>query len=64
MLKYSKSIMFINIKQHLITMAKEPNQIKACPECGSDNVFYKESTNQMICKDCGLIYEVTTQKKR
>jgi len=32
-------------------------KIKQCPECGSANIVYNKNLNQIICKDCGLIYE-------
>jgi len=28
-----------------------------CPECGSSNIVVKEDTNQIICQDCGAIFE-------
>jgi len=28
-----------------------------CAECGSDNVNYVERTQQIICKECGAIFE-------
>lgn len=38
-------------------MVKDILQIKVCPDCGSDNIIYKDKEQQVICKDCGLIYE-------
>ena len=32
-------------------------KLRECPDCGSDNVRIDEKNNQLICKDCGLIYE-------
>jgi len=31
--------------------------INACPDCGSGNIIKNEEKQQIICKDCGLIYE-------
>ena len=28
-----------------------------CAECGSKNVHYNEKKEQIICKDCGAIFE-------
>lgn len=28
-----------------------------CAECGSNNVYYNKKTQQIICKDCGAIFE-------
>jgi transcription initiation factor TFIIIB Brf1 subunit/transcription initiation factor TFIIB len=30
--------------------------VKACPECGSENVSLNEENQQVLCKDCGAIY--------
>lgn len=30
---------------------------KECPDCGSPNVLYESTTEQLICHDCGLIFE-------
>lgn len=45
-------------------MVKNMHKPKTCPECGSDNISYKETTNQLICKDCGLIYEPLAEKAK
>jgi ribosomal protein S27E len=31
--------------------------IKECPDCASINLVYNEERQQVICRDCGLIYE-------
>lgn len=31
-----------------------------CPECGSLNVKYIESKEQIVCNDCGAIFEELT----
>jgi len=28
-----------------------------CPECGSTNVIYKRVEDQLLCQDCGTIFE-------
>ena len=38
-------------------MAIHLHSIKSCPDCGSQNIVYNEENMQVICKDCGLIYE-------
>lgn len=42
---------------------KDIHEVKECPECASLNIVYNESKNQVICKDCGLIYEPLTPKE-
>ena len=32
-------------------------EIKECPDCGSMNININEEKQQVICLDCGLIYE-------
>ncbi len=46
-------------------MVSEIHKIKECPDCGSNNLVYKDDIDQVICKDCGLIYEtLATGKKK
>ncbi len=33
------------------------HSIKECPDCASLNLIYNEERQQIICRDCGLIYE-------
>lgn len=28
-----------------------------CPECGSSNVIYNREQDQLVCQDCGTIFE-------
>ena len=30
---------------------------RICAECGSDNVIYDRERDQLICNDCGSIFE-------
>jgi len=30
---------------------------KACPDCNSRNITFDTETEQLICQDCGLIFE-------
>ena len=32
-------------------------KLKECPECASTNIIHSKQRNQLICRDCGLIYE-------
>lgn len=36
---------------------KDIHEVKECPECASMNIVYNESKQQVICKDCGVIYQ-------
>jgi len=38
-------------------MIKDIKEVKNCPECGSMNLSYIESEEQVVCKDCGLVFE-------
>jgi len=38
-------------------MIKDVCKLKECPECGSINIICNKQRNQLICRDCGLIYE-------
>lgn len=30
---------------------------KTCPDCGSKNISFDTETEQLICHDCGLLFE-------
>ncbi len=34
-----------------------------CAECGSGNVYYNKKTQQIVCRDCGAIFEELTPKE-
>jgi len=38
-------------------MIKDIHQINVCPDCGSSKIVHNDRKQQIICKDCGLIYE-------
>lgn len=38
-------------------MAKDVCEVKECPDCASGNVLCDSDRQQVICRDCGLIYE-------
>jgi ribosomal protein S27E len=31
------------------------SQLSSCPECASDNVFYSNSRDELVCRECGGI---------
>jgi len=35
-------------------------QIKECPDCASSNIVHNLKREQIICRECGLIYEPLT----
>jgi transcription initiation factor TFIIIB Brf1 subunit/transcription initiation factor TFIIB len=43
-------------------MIKSVKDLSECPDCGSSNIVKNEEKNQLICKDCGLIYEPMSPK--
>ena len=45
-------------------MAEDIHKIKECRDCGSDNLMYKDKADQVICRDCGLIYEPLAIKRK
>jgi len=38
-------------------MLKNPLDLKECPDCASPNIGRSEERDQIICRDCGLIFE-------
>ncbi|MEK6823173.1 MAG: TFIIB-type zinc ribbon-containing protein [Nanoarchaeota archaeon] len=41
-------------------MVRNIHEVKECPDCASDNIVYDNERDQVICRDCGLIYEPLT----
>jgi len=37
-------------------MISKISKMKECPECGSLDIILNKRENELICKDCGLIY--------
>ncbi len=35
-------------------------QIKECPDCASSNIVHNLQREQVVCRECGLIYEPLT----
>jgi len=33
------------------------SKIKECPDCASRNIIHSAMRDQIICRDCGLVYE-------
>jgi len=33
------------------------HDIKECPQCGSLDLVYRNAQEQVVCKDCGMIFE-------
>tara|TARA_Y100000310_G_scaffold151938_1_gene151522 strand:+ start:3388 stop:3555 length:168 start_codon:yes stop_codon:yes gene_type:complete len=43
-------------------MIKDIHEVNACPDCGSSNIIHNDRKQQVICKDCGLIFEPLSPK--
>ncbi|MBW2968026.1 hypothetical protein KY362_06080 [Candidatus Woesearchaeota archaeon] len=37
--------------------SRELSRRKECPDCGSMNIHFDPETEQLICHDCGLLFE-------
>lgn len=44
------------IKRVKVMEFKDPEKVRACPECGSRRVRYSEFNQALICKECGVMY--------
>ena len=44
-------------------MVEDIHEVKNCPECGSLNITHNDNKQQVICKDCGMIYEPMAPKR-
>ena len=38
-------------------MIRNIKDIRECPDCASVNIIHRELKEQVICRDCGLIFE-------
>jgi len=38
-------------------MIKNIQQIKECPDCASSNIVHNDEREEVICRECGLIFE-------
>ena len=36
---------------------KEASEINECPTCASLNIVFNQTRDQVVCKDCGVIFE-------
>jgi len=43
-------------------MIKNIREVKKCPSCYSDNIVYKDDYDQVVCQECGGIFEPLTPK--
>jgi ribosomal protein S27E len=41
----------------ITSMVKSLYEITECPQCASQNIIHNDKSMQIICKDCGLIYD-------
>lgn len=46
-------------------MAINLKKVRACPECGSDDIAYNDKRKEILCKSCGLIFtELTPEQEK
>jgi transcription initiation factor TFIIIB Brf1 subunit/transcription initiation factor TFIIB len=48
-------------------MGKEEDHLQSiteCPDCASENIVHSTMRDQVICKDCGLVFEPFTPVER
>jgi len=39
------------------------SQLSSCPECASNNVFYSNSRDELVCRECGGIFSKLTPEQ-
>jgi len=49
--------MFLSPECYGLSMIRNIREVKECPDCASDNIIHDDERDQVICRDCGLIYE-------
>ncbi len=42
-------------------MIKDACELRECPECASSNIVCEREQDQVICRDCGLVFEPLTK---
>lgn len=45
-------------------MVKNIRRVKECPDCAGTDLVYLDSRDQVVCKDCGLVYEPLAPESR
>jgi len=67
MVKKKSKKKVVKKKTTKVPKVKEPkvdlSQVKLCPECASSNVFYSNSREELICRDCGGIFSKLTPEQ-
>ncbi|MEK6849438.1 MAG: hypothetical protein AABY01_02610 [Nanoarchaeota archaeon] len=38
-------------------MIKDVSEVQECPDCASANIVKQPALDQLVCKDCGLLFE-------
>lgn len=38
-------------------MISNIQDVKECPQCGSLDLVYRQAQEQVVCKECGMIFE-------
>ena len=41
-------------------MIKDVSELHECPDCASENIVLSKNREQLICRECGLIFEPLT----
>lgn len=46
-------------------MSVDLSKIKQCPECGSFKIKYNKKRDEILCRECGLIFsELTPEQEK
>jgi len=55
--KKKKPLKKEKVEEEVSEKTKSVKRRKDCPDCGSFNIIFDPETEQLICQDCGLIFE-------
>ena len=44
-------------------MISNIHDVKICPECSGSNIVHNDKLDQVVCKDCGEIFEPLAPKE-
>ncbi|MBI2140472.1 hypothetical protein HYU14_06100 [Candidatus Woesearchaeota archaeon] len=50
-------------EKRIIAPKIDLSKLTRCPECGSDNIYYSQIRDEIICRDCGGIFSELTPEQ-
>jgi len=61
--KSKKKVVKKTTKPKIKDFKVDLSALKFCPECASNNIFYSNSRDELVCRDCGGIFSKLTPEQ-